>query len=111
MSITILHNPRCSKSRQAVKILSESNKSFEIVEYTKTPLNPERLKIILKKLNISAPDILRIKEASEAGILNLTGDDLLEAICGHPATMQRPVVINGNKAVIARPPEKLLEIF
>ena len=98
-------------------------KSF-VFPYTFTPelcvlehYGPDRsststaLKEILKKLNVKPREILRKKEAREAKIDHLDGNALIESICLHPSTMERPIVINGNKAVIGRPPETILKIL
>ena len=111
MTITILHNPRCSKSRKALEILMKSGKKIIIKNYTASRISPKELKEILKKLNVKPREILRKKEAREAKIDHLDGNALIESICLHPSTMERPIVINGNKAVIGRPPETILKIL
>ena len=111
MPIIILHNSRCSKSQKALEILREKEEPIEVIEYTKTPLKPALLKSILEKLNLPASAILRKKEANDAGISMLEGDELLRGICNNPLTMQRPIIISGNKAIIARPPEKLVDFL
>ena len=111
MSITIFHNPQCSKSRETLSLLIKSGKTFEIIEYLKSPLKPYEIKSIIKKLKIMPKDLLRNTEACNTGINNLEGHSLLRAICDNPRVMQRPIVINGDNGVICRPPEKIFEIL
>nr|ADI23454.1 arsenate reductase and related proteins, glutaredoxin family [uncultured nuHF1 cluster bacterium HF0770_35I22] len=111
MPLTILHNPKCSKSRKSLEILKKSGKSFVIKDYMASAITPEELKEVLKKLKASPRQILREKEANEAGIAHLNGLELLNAICKNPRTLERPIVINEDKAVIGRPPENILKIL
>jgi len=111
MPIIIYHYPKCSKSRQALNLLNASNKSFEIIEYLKKPFSPSTLRQIIKQLKVTPEVILRPKEAKEFGINQLVGDALLEALCKYPQAIQRPIIINGNKAIIGRSPEALLSIL
>lgn len=111
MSVTIYHNPRCSKSRQTLALIEEKGISPTIVEYLNTPLSVAELTDILAKLGKSPEQILRKKEAREEGIADLTGDDLISALCAHPRAIERPIVINGNKAALGRPPEDVLAIL
>ncbi len=115
MSITILHNPRCSKSRQTLALLEEKGFQPEVREYLKQPLNADEIKTLLGQLGISADQLLRKKEDEyeEAGLNE--GDkseaEIIAAIVSFPKLMERPVVINGDKARIGRPPEQVLEIL
>ena len=100
MSITIYHNPRCSKSRQTLALLLDDMPSAD------------QLKRVLAKLGLGPRDILRTKEAKAEGLdLALDGDALIDAIVANPRVMQRPIVISGDKACIGRPPEHVLDIF
>lgn len=113
--ITIYHNPRCSKSRQTMEILSNNNAQPEIVEYLKTPPDSDTLQEIIQKLGISPRDLLR-KGEGEYKELNLadaslTDKQLIDAMVKHPTLIERPIVIKGKKAVIGRPPERVLEIL
>ena len=112
---TIYHNPRCSKSRQALGLLEEKGIVPDIVLYLETPPDPKTLKAILKKLGIHARDLLRKGEEEFRQLQldnpSLTDNDLIAAMCTHPRLIERPIVINGTRAVIGRPPEKVLEIF
>jgi len=111
---TIWHNPRCSKSRQTLGILEEKGIEAEVVKYLEKTLSVEELKEILKKLNISARELMRTKE-DEYKSLDLKSENdeekLLEAMANHPKLIERPIVIKGEKAVLGRPPEKVLELF
>lgn len=113
--VTIYHNPRCSKSRQTLQLLQENNVTPEIVEYLKTPLNAKELTDIINKLGVSVRDIIRTSEQyyKDRNLKNpeLSDDELLSAIVEAPKLMQRPIVVNGNKAAIGRPPEDVLGIL
>lgn len=112
MSVTIYHNPRCSKSRQTLQLLQDQGIEPVIVEYLNTPPSAEDLTSVLKKLGKGPRDILRSKEAAEEGIAkDLDGDALIKAIAAHPRAMERPIVVNKNKAAIGRPPESVLDIL
>ena len=113
MSVTIDHNPRCSKSRQTLALLEENGVKPTIVEYlTDTPTAGE-LKGILGLLGKSAKDILRTKEAKEEGIDAgaLDEDALVAAMIAHPRVIERPIVVKDDKAAVGRPPESVLAIL
>ncbi|APF04704.1 TPA: arsenate reductase (glutaredoxin) [Legionella pneumophila] len=109
--ITIYHNPRCSKSRQALEILK--NKGFDpiVIEYLKTPLDLEQLKILRNHLALE--DLVRTNENvfKELGLSLDNEAQVLEAMVKEPILMQRPIVTFKGKSVIGRPPEKVLELF
>jgi arsenate reductase len=109
--VRIYHNPRCSKSRQTLALIEEKGIAPEIITYLDTPPSPQELGDILAKLGLNAEDIVRKKEAREEGIADLTGTALIEALCAHPRAIERPIVINGDKAVLGRPPENVLDIL
>jgi arsenate reductase len=115
MSVTIYHNPRCSKSRQALELLREHGIEPEIIEYLKTPPNASEIKNLLSLLNCSPRDLMRQKEAEykDSGLDNpdLTDDELIEALQQQPRLIERPIVVIDNQAIIARPPEDLLKIL
>ena len=115
MMVTIFHNPRCTKSRQTLKLLEDRGISPDIVHYLKVPLNEEELKILLGKLDMSPRDFMRKGEAiyKELGLSDPEKPDseLIEAMIKHPILMERPVVIVGEKAVIGRPPENVLDLI
>lgn len=104
--IEVYHNPRCGKSREAVKYLEEKGVQFEIVEYMKAPLTPTVLEGILDQLDMNAIELIRTNEAiwkEEFKGKELDDDELILAMIEHPKLMQRPIVVNEGKAVIARP--------
>ena len=113
MSVTIYHNPRCSKSRQTLELIREKGVEPDIVEYLQTPPSAVELKDILGKLGKSATEIVRKKEAKEEGIdlSALDEDGLIEALAAHPRAIERPIVVKGAKARMGRPPESVLEIL
>lgn len=113
MSVTIYHNPRCSKSRQTLAILEDKNVETNVVEYLTSPPDVAQLTSILSKLGVKASDIVRKKEAKEAGIdpAALSEKDLIAAMVANPIVIERPIVVAGDKAVMGRPPENVLDII
>lgn len=112
--LTIYHNPRCSKSREALTILQERNCSLNIVEYLKTPLNASQIKTLLKQLQLKPIDIIRTKEKcfNELGLSKTSSDaELIKAMVKNPILIERPIVSNGEKSVIGRPPENVLKLL
>lgn len=113
-NIKILHNPRCSKSRSAVQFLHSKDKTFEVIDYLYKPLTKEDLKAILKKLNIPAEQLVRKNEEDYKTHYKgktLSDDEWIDAMLKFPKLIERPVVIVGDEAVIARPEERILEIL
>lgn len=115
MTVTIYHNPRCSKSRQTLALLQERGIEPDIIEYLKNPPSPDELKRIIERLGIAPRDLLRTGE-KEYRDLGLDRDDveidaLIEAMCHNPILIQRPIVIAGGHARIGRPPESVAEIL
>ena len=114
---TIYHNPRCSKSRQTLALLEENcqreNQEFTIVEYLKAPLTNVEIKTLLKQLGCSAIEMMRIKEDefSEQGLKGSNDEALINAMALTPKLIERPIVSNGNKAIIGRPPENVNTFF
>ncbi len=113
MAVTIYHNPKCSTSRNTLKLLEENGVKPKIVLYLETPLSAVDIKGLLKKLKIDAHGLLRKKEAAPLGLDTdaMTDAQLIAAMVKHPILIQRPVVVNGAKAVMARPPETVLSIL
>ena len=112
MSVTIYHNPRCSKSRQTLQLLQDNGIEPTVVEYLETPPSAAELTEILAKMNKGPRDILRKKEAQEEDIdTSLDGEALVEALAAHPRALERPIVVNGDKAAMGRPPESVLDIL
>ena len=113
--IIIYHNPRWGKSRDSVGILDEQGIEYEIIKYLESPPSIHELREIAKKLGVRPKDFIRRGEKDYA-TLNLSSklnDDnaLFEAMSQFPKIIERPIIINGKKAVIGRPPEKILEIL
>jgi arsenate reductase (glutaredoxin) len=113
--VTLYHNPRCSKSREALNLLREQGQEPDVVLYLETPPNAKTLKALLVKLGINARDLLRKGEDAYKE-LNLADEKLSEAalikaMVENPNLIERPIAINGNKAVIGRPPENVLQII
>src|SRR5690606_34169334 len=101
--IQIYHNPRCSKSREGLSILEESGKDFEVIPYMQESLNAEDLKKIILTLGMDPIDLVRKNEAVWKENYRdkiLTDDQIIEAMVEHPQLIERPVVVNGNRAVI-----------
>lgn len=109
----IYHNPRCSKSREAMSLIQEQGIEPEIIEYLKTPPSASELKALLKLLGLRPRDIMRSKDANfEALALNLDDDNaVIQALAQHPEFIERPIVVQGSTAIVARPPEKVRELF
>ena len=112
--LTLYHNPRCSKSRGALELLEARGLTPTVVRYLDTPLTAAQLTDLLRKLNISARQLLRTGE-DDYKTLNLADsslseDQLIKAMATHPKLIERPILVAGDKAVIGRPPEKILEL-
>lgn len=109
----IWHNPRCSKSRQTLALLQERGVEPQVRLYLDDPPDVATLRDVLGKLGLSARELVRAKEAREAG-LNLktaTEEEVLQAMVDHPRLIERPVVIQGERAVLGRPPEQVLTLL
>lgn len=111
MKVILYHNPKCSKSRQALALLQENGVQPEIIEYLKTPPNVAQLKDLTAKLGLEPKNIMRPVEAKEAGTHHLDGEFLLAALAENPQALQRPIAVRGDKAVIGRPPENVLTLL
>ena len=113
--LVIYHNPGCSKSRETLQILQDNNLSPEIVEYLDEPPTAQELTDIIAMLGIGARDLLRTTEQAyrdaELDDDSLSDDEIIEAICQYPTLLQRPIVVAGDKAIIGRPPIKVLDII
>jgi arsenate reductase len=113
--LTLYHNPRCSKSRGALELLEARGLTPNILRYLETPPSAAELQGLLGKLGIGARQLLRTGE-DEYKALNLADSSLSEAqliaaMVAHPKLIERPILIAGDKAVIGRPPEKVLELL
>lgn len=115
MGVKLYHNPRCSKSREALELLRKKGHEPEIVLYLETPPTADEIKKLLKQLGIGARELLRTKEEAygKHGLSDVSlGDDvLIAAMVKHPQLIERPICIHGRRAVIGRPPEKVLEVL
>ena len=115
MSITIYHNPKCSKSRQTLKLLQEQGINPVTIEYLKNPPTVEKLKEILSLLGVSPRDLMRKKEDEfkELDLANskLSDEDLIGFMVKNPILIERPIVLANGKAALGRPPEQVLNIL
>jgi len=110
----IYHNNRCRKSREGLAILEASNQSFEIINYLENPPAKEELVHILTLLGIKPIELVRKNEAiwkDNFKNKELSDNDIINAMLQHPKLIERPIVVQNNKAVIGRPPEKIKELL
>lgn len=109
------HNPRCSKSRAALELLRESGVEPRVVEYLETPPSHERIERVLELLGIEPRDLMRKGEAPyrELGLDDPSLDraTLIRALVDHPILIERPIVIANGRAVVGRPPERVLDVL
>jgi len=114
-SIKIYHNPRCSKSRMTMELLSNKGIQANVVEYLQTPPNKQELEDILNMLNLQPRQLMRTHETeykeNNLADESLSRDQLIEAMVKFPKLIERPIVINNGKAAIGRPPETVLDIL
>ncbi len=112
--IVIYHNPNCSKSRESLEILETSKEDIQIIKYLDETLKTEKLNKIIKLLKIRPIDLIRQNETiwkENFRDLEFTDEELIEVMVEYPQLIERPIVINGDKAVIGRPPTKILDIL
>jgi len=115
MTVTIYHNPRCSKSRQTLQLLRDRGIEPEIIEYLRNPPDAEALRAVLTLLNLAPRQLMRKKE--DAYTANGLADDglddgqLIDAMVANPILIERPIVLANGKAALGRPPEEVLRIF
>ena len=113
-TIRIYYNPRCTKCRNTVTLVQEHGYQTDLIEYLVTPLSKIELKALLKKLGMKPLELIRTGETlfkeKYAGH-TLSDEEWLDAMVAYPILMERPVVVRGNKALIARPPEKALALL
>lgn len=115
MSVTIYHNPRCSKSRETLALIEQNNVTPSVVEYLKTPLNHEQIAELVSQLGFSSVrQLMRTKEDAYKA-LNLKEENsesaLIAAMVENPKLIERPIVVNNNKAALGRPPENVLSVL
>jgi len=113
--ILLYHNPRCSKSRAALELLESRGLDVEVVRYLETPLDAATLRQLLARLGLDARQLLRSGE-DEYRALGLADpalgeEQLIAAMVTHPRLIERPIAVRGDRAVIGRPPERVLEIL
>ncbi|MCB0677752.1 MAG: arsenate reductase (glutaredoxin) [Saprospiraceae bacterium] len=110
----IYHNPRCRKSRETLELLTENGQEPEVILYLQTPPTRKELQALLRKLQIPAESLLRKGEAIYKEHFkgkNLSEEEWIEAMVEHPILIERPIVVQGDRAVIGRPPERVLELL
>lgn len=112
--IKIYHNPRCSKSRQGVKYLEDKGLEFEVIQYLKDEFTADELKEVIQKLNIKPIELVRTKETiwkENLKDLELSDDQIIQAMVENPRLIERPIVVNKDKAVVARPTENIDQVL
>jgi arsenate reductase len=111
--LKIYHNPRCSKSRQAVQYLQENNYQYEVIEYLKMPLEAVEIEQIISLLQVDIKQILRVEDQlyKNSNLANLGQAELIQKIILQPALLQRPIIISDNAACIARPLDNLINML
>lgn len=112
--IKVYHNPRCTKSRNSLKYLEDKGLDYETVEYLKEPLTFDELKKVIKLLGIKPEELLRKNEAEYKEFFkgkDLSDDEWIQVMIDYPKLMERPILVNNGKAVVARPTEKIDEIL
>lgn len=112
--ITVYHNTRCSKSRSACQLLTDGDTEFHIIEYLKTPLSESDISALLKKLQIPAEALVRKQEElykAQFKDKKYSEKEWISILAKHPVLIERPIVVKGDKALIARPPELALTLL
>lgn len=111
--LTIYHNPRCSKSRQTLELVQQnSTKELTIIEYLKQPLTRVEITQLLSLLSCKPIDMMRVKDSEfkEQNLASASDEQLIDAMVTTPKLIERPIVSNGNQAIIGRPPENVLAL-
>ncbi len=114
INVTIWHNPRCSKSREAMSILEENGCEKEIIKYLDSKPNVDEIKTVLKMLNLSARELMRTKEDiyKDLKLVDEKSEEkLIEAMSIHQKLIERPIIIKGDKAIIGRPTSRIAEFL
>ena len=112
--IKIYHNPRCRKSREGLQLLKESKQEFKIIEYLKEAPSFDELKSIIHLLGIPPLELIRKNESiwkKNYKGKELTNDEVIRAMTEHPKLIERPIVINKERAIIGRPPENIKQVL
>jgi arsenate reductase len=113
-TLKIYHNTRCSKSREACSIVAKNGITAEVIEYLKTPPSQSEIKHLLQLLGMKAEDIVRKGETlykEKYKDKKFKEAEWIKILAEHPILIERPIIVKGNKAIIARPPEKVLELL
>ena len=113
-TLTIYHNPRCGKSRAALALLQERKVQLRVVEYLKIPPTRDDLATLRRKLGLAPSEWVRKSEAEyrSAGLdADSSEDKILDAMAAHPILIERPIVVRGKRAIVGRPPERVLELL
>ncbi len=115
MPVIIYHNPRCTKSRQTLKLIQDQGIEPKIIEYLNTPPSASELRKLLKQMGLRATQLVRKKEPEykKAGLDRdgVTDEDIIAALVKYPKLIERPIVIAGGRAVLGRPPENVLKLL
>lgn len=112
--ITIYHNPRCSKSREGLHMLEEEGRPFTVVKYLEESFTKDELRDIIHKLGVTPLEVVRQKEAlwkENYKDKKLSDDEIIDILVQHPQLIERPIVVNGDNGVIARPAEAIKTIL
>ena len=110
----IYHNPRCGKSRKTLELIRNAGKEPEIIAYLKTPPSADQLKTILRQLKFSVHDIIRKNETlykEQFRGKNFSDDEWINILASNPILIERPIVVEGEKAILGRPPENVQELL
>jgi arsenate reductase len=112
--VTIYHNPRCTKSRQAMQVIEELGTEADVVRYLETPLDAATLRDIVGKLEDDAADLVRHEKWSELGVVAddlSTEDGIVAVLVAHPQLLQRPLLVTADRAIIGRPTERVRQLL
>ena len=112
--ITIYHNPRCRKSREGLAVLEQAGVNYTLVKYLDDPLSADQIKELLHKMGIKPIELVRTKESiwkEQYKGKELTDAQIIQAMATHPKLIERPIVVNEDKAVLGRPAERIKEII
>ena len=113
--VSIYHNPRCSKSRQALALLEQQGDELDVIQYIDTPPDSATLSALLQQIGLSARELMRkgedVYKELQLDDPDLSEAELVQAMVDYPRLIERPIVIRDGKAIIARPPERVLELY
>jgi arsenate reductase len=110
----IWHNPKCSKSREALKLLEDKGGDYQVFKYLDTPPSRQEIVVLLEKLGLTARELMRTKEDlyKELGVAQIADEEkLIDLLAAHPKLIERPILIDGNRALIGRPVEKVIALL